>query len=132
VSDLVTEINSRIAAAASAMAAGEEKVNEAKQTAGEARTALANVRSGSATASDFVKETAEASQAQAKHANSIADLMAQFASASARWSTEVQAASQYASEQTSQMRDLDCSCEQLVDVAKRLRASADRVSTTRP
>jgi methyl-accepting chemotaxis protein len=131
VSDLVTEINAGIAAAASAMAGGEEKVIEAKQTAGEARTALANVRSGSATASDFLTETAESSQAQAKHANSFADLMAQFASASARWSTEIQAASKDASEQTSQMRDFDRSCEQLADVAKRLKEAADRFSTTR-
>ncbi len=132
VGDLVSEVNAGIAAAASALAASETKVNEVSQVAGEARTALVNIRSGSATAADFVAATTETSQSQANYVRSFADMMSQLMSESTRWCTEVQAASSSASEQCSLMGDLDRTCEQLNDVAERLKLELTRFSTPRP
>jgi methyl-accepting chemotaxis protein len=128
VGDLVSEVNAGIAGAASAMAASQDKINEVSQIASEARAELARIRSGSASAIDFVNATTARCQSQADFARSSTDMFSRTSDMMARWSTEVQHASHEVTDQISLLADVARSCEQITDVAERLRMEIARFS----
>jgi methyl-accepting chemotaxis protein len=132
VGDLVSEVNAGIAAAASALVASEEKVSSISQIAGEARSALNDIRSGSSAPTSFMMEATETSMSQVNRVRTFADRMSQFAETSARWSAEVHEASSVMSKQITLMCDLDRTSQYLADIADRVKHELARYSTTGP
>jgi methyl-accepting chemotaxis protein len=128
VGDLVSEVQAGITTAGDVMVAGEARINDITLIAGEARSALNDLRVGASNAAELVVATAEASRSQAKRAGSLADKMSLFASMAARLSVEVTEAISSISAQMAVMNDVDQANQQLADLAERLQKSVVRYS----
>jgi methyl-accepting chemotaxis protein len=128
VGDLVSEVQAGIVAAANALVAGEEKVNDIGLIVSEARSALNELRAGASNAADLAATTVEFSQSQATRAGSLAGKMSQLATTSTRWSSEVNEAVGAMSAQIAAMGDLNQANQRLASLAVRLRENVVRFS----
>lgn len=128
VEDLISVVRTGVDAAARAMAAGEEKVQDVGAIAGEAQAALDDLHRGVAQLAAVISDTAAVSRAEAERMATVAQSMAEMAAVSARSSTGADTAASAMADQIGSMGALNDASQQLAQLAGRLRASIARFS----
>jgi methyl-accepting chemotaxis protein len=132
VAELVSELRAGIDAAARAMQAGEEKVQDIGAVAAEADAALQELHLGIQMMGDLVNATAEVSKGQAQRLASLAQGLEQVATISAAASDSATGAAGNTQAQITSMADLTATSQQLAQLAERLRASIAKFSVLSP
>jgi methyl-accepting chemotaxis protein len=129
---VITEIQSGIAAVASAMSTGESQVQDVGQVADEARAALDAIQRGAVKAADLVTATTQSSQAQAARMSGLAERLSRVADISSTASSGASSAARAMAAQITAMENLTLSGQELAELAERLQASIAHFTVMRP
>jgi methyl-accepting chemotaxis protein len=129
---VITEIQSGIAAVATAMSTGESQVRDVGEVADEARAALDAIQQGAVKAADLVTATTQSSQAQATRMSGLAERLSRVADISSTASSGASSAAHAMAAQIAAMESLTQTGQQLAELAERLQASIARFTVMRP
>jgi methyl-accepting chemotaxis protein len=129
---VISEIQSGIAAVATAMSTGESHVRDVGDVADEARAALDAIQQGAVKAADLVTATTQSSQAQATRMSGLAERLSRVADISSAASSGASSTARAMAAQIAAMESLTQTGQQLADLAERLQASIARFTVMRP
>ncbi len=129
---VISEIQSGIAAVATAMRTGESQVRGVDEVADEAGMALDAIQQGALKAADLVTATTQSSQAQAARMSELAERLSRVAQISSTASSGASSAARAMAAQIAATESLTQTGQQLADLAERLQASIARFTVMQP
>jgi len=124
VRDLISEVQSGIAAAAEAIAAGADKAAELDVLAGETSSTLYDLQTSSSGVAKSVAVTADISRPLAEHVEKAAESIAHLSATSERWTAEIHDTVSKMTNQVAALNALETTSQQLSELAVRLGEAA--------